>query len=151
MNSPFSFGGNLLPYSHSPNSLILIHPHLVLAITSSTCTHPVTKICQFPCCFHFITTVFPAPLPPIFPSHFLHVQFLEYFVVTLFILAHLPWIHLPHCTHKTELAFTLKLPTPHRSTFTFRHAILCDAATDHCLGFWKVNFEIHALKNLLPF
>ena len=30
--------------------------------------------------------------------------------------AHLLWVHLPHCTHNTELAFTLKLQTPHGST-----------------------------------
>ena len=27
-----------------------------------------------------------------------------------------PWIHLPHCTHKTELAFTIKIQTSHGST-----------------------------------
>ena len=42
---------------------------------------------------------------PIFPSHFPHVIFLEHFGVTLFTPAHLPWIHLPHCEHKAELAF----------------------------------------------
>ena len=53
---------------------------------------------------------------PIFPSHFLHAKFFENFGVALFTPAHLPWIHLPHCTHKIEFAFTLKLQTPHRST-----------------------------------
>ena len=36
-------------------------------------------------------------------------------MVTIFNLAHLPWINLPHCTHKAEFAFALKLQTPHGS------------------------------------
>ena len=53
---------------------------------------------------------------PIFPSHFLHAKFLYNFGVTHFTPTHLLWIHLPHCTHKTELIFTLKLQMPDGST-----------------------------------
>ena len=34
--------------------------------------------------------------------------------------------------------------------FTYKHAILCNAAAVHHLGFRKANFETLALKNLLP-
>ena len=33
--------------------------------------------------------------------------------------------------------------------FTFRHAVLCDVAADHYLGFLKVNFQTIALKSLI--
>ena len=34
--------------------------------------------------------------------------------------------------------------------FAFRQAILCDAATDHHIGFLKANIQTLALKILLP-
>ena len=98
------------------HTLGFAHSHLVLAVTSSTCTHPVAKICEFPCCFHFITTFLPAPVPLLFPSHVQHVIFPKTICFTIFTLAFLQWIHLPHCTHNAELAFTLKLQTPHELT-----------------------------------
>ena len=56
----------------------------------------------------------PVQLPLQYFLHiFLHVKFLESIGVTIFTPAQLLWIHLPH---NTELAFTLKLQTPHRST-----------------------------------
>ena len=36
---------------------------------------------------------------------FLHVKFIEDFGVTLFTSEHLLWVHLPHSTRNTELAF----------------------------------------------
>ena len=87
------------------------------SLTSSTYTHSVTKLCEFPYCFHFVTELFfLLHCLPIFSSRFLHVKFFENFHITILSLAHLPWIHLPHCRHKTELAFTLKLQTPHGSS-----------------------------------
>ena len=53
---------------------------------------------------------------PIYPSHFLQARFFGSLAVTLLTLAHLLWIHLPHWAHKAELAFSLKLHTPHGST-----------------------------------
>ena len=47
----------------------------------------------------------------------IHAIFLKNFAVTIFIPTDLPWIHLPHCTHTTEVAFILKLQASHRSTF----------------------------------
>ena len=82
------------------------------SLTSSTCSHPVTEICEFTYSFHFISC---STASPIFPSHFLHVKCLDNFGVSIFIPAHLPWIHLPHCRHKIELASTLKLQTPYVS------------------------------------
>ena len=52
----------------------------------------------------------------IFSSCFLYVKFHENLGVTLFTLAHLRWIHLLHCTHNTELAFTHNRQTLHGST-----------------------------------
>ena len=52
----------------------------------------------------------------IFPSHFLHVTFLEDYEVIIFTNAHLPWIHLLHCRHKTESAYTRKLQNRNGST-----------------------------------
>ena len=84
---------------------------------SSTCTHPFTKKCEFPYSLHFMTLLFfCSTTSPIFPSHFLYTKFLEDFGVSLCTLAHMPWIHLPQCRHKVELAFTLKLQTPHGSS-----------------------------------
>ena len=53
---------------------------------------------------------------PIFHSHFQHAIYFENFGVILLTPAHLPCIHLSHCTHNTELVITLKLQTPHGST-----------------------------------
>ena len=64
---------------------------------------------------------------PIFPSHFLHVKLLENFGVILVILAHIQWIHLPHCTHKTDSLYS-QAADPTWINFIFRQATLCDAA-----------------------
>ena len=53
---------------------------------------------------------------PLFPSHFQLAKFHEMYVVTLSTPAYLPWIHLSHCTYKAEVAFNIKLQTPHGST-----------------------------------
>ena len=54
--------------------------------------------------FSFCVTV-----SPIFLSHFLQDNHHENFSVTLFTPAYLPWIHIPRCTHTTELVLTLKV------------------------------------------
>ena len=113
----FSVRGSLLPYSNSPHSLSLTHQHLVLAITAAS-----PALTLSPRYVNSITVSTPshkffscsAPFP-IFPSRILHEFFFESFAVTLFTFVHLPWSTY-HCTKTTELAFTIKLQTPHGST-----------------------------------
>ena len=59
------------------------------------------------------------------------------------------WIHIPHCTHNTELAYTRKQQTADEPTF--RQTIFCDVAADHYLGFPMANSQTHALNSPLPF
>ena len=88
-------------YSRFTSSPALtLSPRYVNSLTMSTSSHNFT-----PC----------YTASPIFPSCFLHTRFLENIGVTIFTPAHLQWIYLPHCTHKTKLAFALKLQTPHGS------------------------------------
>ena len=80
------------------------------SLTYFTCTQSPTKIYEF-----FTTSTSSLSFsscftaPSILPSHFQHVNLPENIGGTHFTLAHLPWIHLPRCTHNTELALTLKL------------------------------------------
>ena len=117
INNPFHPRGSLLQYSISLHSLKLTHPHLVLAVTAAS-HHPpaltlspryVNSLTVSTSSHNFSSC---STASPIFPSHFLHARFLDHVGVTIFTPAHLPWIYLPHCRHKTELAFTLMLPTP---------------------------------------
>ena len=59
----------------------------------------------------------------------------------------------PHTTWYTQNSISLysQDADPTWDNITFRHAILCDAATDHYLGLLKVSFKALALKSLLPF
>ena len=79
------------------------------------CTHPrslkYVNFCIVSTSSHNFSSCTTAS--PIFPSHFLHLKFLENFGDTHFTPPHLSWIHLPH---STELTLTLKLQTPHGST-----------------------------------
>ena len=86
-------------------------------LISSTNTCPVTMNVNS-CNVSTLSYNFPyySTASLIFLTHFLHVKFLENSGVTIFTPAILLWIHLTHCTHKTELAFTLKLQIPDRST-----------------------------------
>ena len=117
-------GSTLSISSHPPTALTLSQRY-VNSPTVSTSSHNLTSF---------------STASQIFPSHFLHVKFHVNFGATLFIPAHLSWIHLPHCRHKAELAPKIKPQTPHVSTF--RRAIPCQAATDHYLGLPKANIQI---------
>ena len=66
-----------------PQLAISLSPRYVNSLTVSTLSY------NFYSCF---------TVSQIFPSRFLHVKFLENIGVTLFTLAHLPWIHLPYYT-----------------------------------------------------
>ena len=59
INSPFLLWGNVPPHSNSPHSLSLPPPTCCSGshsrLTSSTCTHSVTKLGQLPYCFRSIT------------------------------------------------------------------------------------------------
>ena len=144
-----------MPYSNSPHSLSITHPHLVLAVTAAS--HPPTTITMSRRYVNSLT-VFTSShnfsscstASPIFPSHFLHVKFLQHLGVSLLNPAHLSWNHLPHCRHKIELTFNLKLQTPHGSTLLLDMPFVVMPIV-HYLGFPKVNFQTLALKSLLPF
>ena len=113
--APFSFTRNLLAYRNSPNSPTSCSDSHG-SLTPSTCIYPVTKM-SINALFPLLHIIFPsAPLPLQYSLHIFCKQNFFKNVVTILTPAHLPWIHLPHCTHKTELAFTLKLETPHWST-----------------------------------
>ena len=63
INSPFSPRGNHLPYSNSPHSLNITHPHLDLAVTAAPHPPPeFTRICEFTYSFHFIRSEWKLPL-----------------------------------------------------------------------------------------
>ena len=81
------------------------------SLTSSTCTHPATYICELSYCFNF-TWVFVL-------FHCLsNISFTKGdHKISPFPLLHIHHRFTPHCTCKTEWAFTLKLQTPHGSTF----------------------------------
>ena len=89
----------------------------LLALYNS-CNQPLTpRHANSPTVFtssHYFFSCFTAST--ISPSHFTPAEFLENTGVTVFPLAHLPLIHLPHHTHKTKLAFTVTLKTPHGPT-----------------------------------
>ena len=99
----------------------LAHLHLVMAVTAASHLQPALTLS--PRYVNSLTVSISSHIfssystaSSIFPSHFLHVKFLENFGVTLFTPAHLMWIHVPHCTHKANLDFYLKLQTPHGSS-----------------------------------
>ena len=71
---------------------------LVLTVTAASHPPPLTQIVLF--LLHYITFT-PAPLP--FNISFTFPASSLIFGVSLFTPAHLLWIHLPHCTHKTTL------------------------------------------------
>ena len=75
--------------------------------------------------------------------------FLENFGVMHFTPTHLLRNHSPHCTYKSELAFTVKLQVPLGKT-TFRQAILYDATANHHIDFLDSYLTL-TLKSLLPF
>ena len=99
--APFSFRGNLLPYSNSPHSLSLNHQHLAImaashpALTLSPSYVASQTVSTSPPTFSSCSTAYPT-----FPSHFLQTSFLGRFVVTLFTAAHQSLIHLPHRTQE---------------------------------------------------
>ena len=142
--------------TNPPHSLSLNHQHLVLAVTAAS--HPPPEITLSPRYVNSLTVstsshnlLSCSTASPMFPSNFLHVKFLENFGVTLFNMTHLPWMDLPHCTHNTELAFTLKLQTPHGSTLLLDKPSFVIPLLTITLVFSQVNFQTFALKSLLPF
>ena len=86
-------------------------------------------------------------------SHTLHLLHwpLHISTVTPFTLAHLLCIHLPHCTHRTELAFTLKLKSLHESTLLLDNPSCVIPPLTITFVFDKGNFQILTLKWLLLF
>ena len=122
------------------------------SLTSSTGTHPVTKICEFPYCIHFITLLFSL-------LHCLSNISVKLFLCNISLKL---WSHPFHSStsnvdplatlYTQNLVRHYSLATePTWVNITFRFAILYDAITDHYLGLPKVNFQTVALKRLLPF
>ena len=121
-------------------------------LTSSTCTHLITEICEFLYCFHFITYLF----------FLLHCLSNILFTVSESKIFMLLWNHHFHsgtstidplttlCTQNCVSLYS-QAADPTWVNLTFRHDIQCNAATDHHLGFQKVNFQAFALKIPLPF
>ena len=113
------------------------------SLTSTTCTQPVTKMCEFSITVstssHNVSSCFTAS--PIFPSHFLHVQLVESLGVTLFILAYQPLIHLLHCAHNAEIAFALKLQKPHGSTLHLDKSSCVMPLQTNTLIFPRITFK----------
>ena len=109
-----------MPYTNSPLSLSSIHTHLVQPVT--TASHPPLAFILSPRYANSLTvstssqTFHSAPLPLQYSLQSLCRQNFLVFSVTMFTLVYLPWIYLPHCLHKTKLAFALKLQTPQGST-----------------------------------
>ena len=119
------------------------------SLTSSTCTHHVTKTCEFltvPTSSHNFFSCTTAS--PIFPSYFQNVKFLENHRRTLFTPAHQPWIDLPHCAHNNELAITLKLQTTHDSTLCLDKPSCLMPLLTITMDFLRQTF---ALESILPF
>ena len=137
-------------HTATQNTLNLTHTHLVLAVTAASYP-PLTlssRYANFPNVSTSPTNFSSCPAAfLIFPSHYLQATFIDNFAVTLFTRAHLLWIHLPHCSHKTELAIS-QVADPTWVNFTFRQIILCDVVDDHQLG-PKVNFQTIDTKSLL--
>ena len=124
--------------------------HSHSSLTSSTCTHSVMKICDFPSSYNFLSD----PLPLQY-SH------------QIFYVCKISWKHWSHPFHSgtstvdplitlyTQCVYSVSLYSqnadPTWVNFTFSLANLCDATADHYLGFPKVYFLTFALKSLLPF
>ena len=99
---------------------------------------------------HHIT--FPSAPQPF--QHFtfpLHTSHFPQKNIILSTSAHKPWIHLPRCTHKIELAFAIKLSSTHGpSLFSDKPSFVMPPNYYH-IGLPKVNFHTFAAKNYISF
>ena len=89
--------------------------------------------------------------PPALPSHVLHAKFHEHIGTTPLTPAYQPWIHPPHCKHKTELAFTIKPQTPHGSTLLLDMPSLVMPTQTMTLDFPQITLKLMISKASFQF